>query len=292
VAKIKHALIEFGGKGIMKKVKGKSLSGNKINPAHGQVEKQRVVCQNCRFQYSYLYEAKQPQPDAQPALYGNTRNYKNPREAFRACPHCGFVQDWMVAARRRSKMLDFSLVGLAGAVVVLAYLIYQMAVVLLNPLQAGIAESIHYAQMTLGGYLGVLLLAASCYWMWLQWGWRPNREVDTESYEAAVPQSVKTQDAIVAAARYEAAARHVPEKQLPGAPKARPWAALSTSRKMLVASGVLFGFFTLGAPAFSPELAFSLARKGMTMLPFYTGLAIIAAAFVSGFWEFIGQKSH
>ena len=80
----------------------------------GTVEKERVVCQNCRYHYSFLYDAKEPIPDVQPNLNGNLRNFITPRECYRGCPHCGFYQDWMVKARRKYQMIDFLLVCMVG----------------------------------------------------------------------------------------------------------------------------------------------------------------------------------
>lgn len=256
----------------------------------GMVEKERVVCQNCRYQYSYLYEAKEPVPKAQPTLVGSLENYKNRRESFRACPHCGFHQDWMIQARRRHRMIDLLLVSLVGAAGVLLYFVYQMITVAINPLGNGGFAPVWQAQWILVGYAGVVAIAAAAYKAYLHWIWNPNEDVDTESYEASMPHEVCPEDAISAASQYEAAARKVAEVELPESPQVHPWAMLSMTKKLIILAGMIAGAGTLIAPAMSPDLACTLAQRGMTMLPFYMGVVFMLTSALCGSWQFIDQK--
>jgi len=256
----------------------------------GTVEKERVVCQNCRYHYSFLYDAKEPASDSHPTMSGNLTNYLNRRESFRACPHCGYYQDWMVQVQRRHRLVDLILLSLVGACGLLLYLVYQMIVVALSPVQTGGFEGVYQAQWILLGYVGLVAAAAGLYAVYLRWIWNPNREVDTQSYEAAVPQEIRAEDFVSAASQYEAATRTVAEVELPRRRLANPWETLSMPKKVLIGLGAFGGACSLVAPVLSPELALNLAQRGMTMLPFYVGVAFLLSATLCGSWQFIDQR--
>jgi len=259
----------------------------------GTVEKERVVCQNCRYQYAFLYEAKKQAESSVPSLTGALKNYVNGRECFRACPHCGNYQDWMVTARRKHLMLDLFLVCLVGACGVLMYLIYQMLTVALDPLATGSFQSLDRAQTVLLGYLGFITLLASGYLGYLRWFWNPNQDVDTQSYEATVPQKLVPKDVVSAVSQFEAATRVAAEVELP--PQDRSfgklsWSSISWTKRCFIGTGLLIGIASLMAPAMSPDLAFALANKGMTMLPFYFGVVFLIASALGGSWQFLDEK--
>jgi len=122
-----------------------------MSKKRGLVEKERVICHNCRYQYSFLYEAREAMPQVQPTLEGHLGNYLNKRESYRPCPHCGFVQEWMVATQRKRRLADFVLFTLFGLAGVLLYLVYQMLAVALNPLESGGFAPVHQAEWILDG---------------------------------------------------------------------------------------------------------------------------------------------
>jgi hypothetical protein len=256
----------------------------------GTVEKERVVCQNCRYHYSFLYEAKESLPDSRPTMTGNLQNYVHPRESFRPCSNCGFVQDWMVGARRRQKLIDLILVSLIGGCGVLLYLIYQMVVVAMNPLQAAGFAPLNQAQLVAGLYVGLVALAACGYYSFLRWGWNPNKDVDTDSYEAATPEEVCPEDLVRSVSEYEAASRLMKEEQLPSKKKSSPWASLTLTKKIFILLGFSLGLAALSAPWMSSSLAVSLAKRGMSLLPFYLGLALFVASLVGGSWNLFDQR--
>lgn len=253
----------------------------------GIVEKERVVCQNCRYQYSFLYEAREAVTTPSPSMSGNLVNYVNPRESYRPCPHCGFVQDWMAGAWRRHRLTDLALAALIGASGVLIYLAYQMIAVALNPLAEGGFEPVYQAQTILAGYLGLVALAAAAYFAYLHWIWDPNKDVDTKSYEAASPESVCPEDAITAASQYEAAARLTREVEMPQKHFFRPLTSLSWTQKSVMLAGIVIGVGSFIAPALSPDLALELASRGLTMAPFYLGVGFMLIAAVSGSWQYL-----
>ena len=263
-----------------------------VSKKKGTVEKERVVCQNCRYQYSYLYDAKEAVQNPSPTMEGTLKNYLNRRESFRPCPHCGYVQDWMVKNRRRHRLTDLALVLFLGVSLVLMYLAYQMIAVTLNPLGAGSFEPVHQAQMILFGYLGLVVAISASYSVYLRWFWNPNYEVDTESYEAATPHEVLPDDAIHAASQYEAATKLAREVVLPRKSFVNPWTAMSRTQKGVVILGILAGLCSLLVPALSPELALNLAQRGMTMLPFYLGVTFMLGAAVCGSWKYLDYKLH
>lgn len=246
------------------------------------VEKEKVVCQNCRYQYSFLYDAKDAIANLTPTLEGNLQNYINKRESFRSCPHCGYYQDWMVSARRKHGIADMLLLCMVGACGVLMYLVYQMVMAAFNPTMTEASTAIIHARYVIFGYLGFSVVAVTLKAAWLYFGWNPNKDVDTESYEAASPQQVCPQDVVSSISQYEAATRVLAEKQLPRRRVENPWKSMGPKKKSAVIFGLLLGLFSLSAPAMSPDLAFTLARNGMTMLPFYMGLVFILSAALGG----------
>lgn len=213
----------------------------------GIVEKERVVCQNCRYHYSYLYDAREPMSVNLNNLTGTLSNYRNQRESFRACPHCGFYQSWMVAARRKHRLLDFFLLTLFGGCGVLAYLLYQMARVVIDPIGVGGFEPVNLAQNVLAGYIGVAFAAGLLYAIYLRLAWNPNRQVDTESYEATTPREICPEDLINSISQYEAATRRTlgiesaEEKELAGS----SWSVLSFSKKIFLLLGFLIGIVSV-----------------------------------------------
>lgn len=256
----------------------------------GTVEKERVVCQNCRYHYSFLYDAKEATPSAQATLTGTLSNYRDPRESYRACPHCGYYQDWMLSARRKHHLKDMLLFCAVGACGVLLYLVYQMVAVAFDPLGTGGFGPLGRAEQVLMGYLGLMAVAVGGYWAYLHWLWNPNRDVDTQSYEAALPREVCPEEMTASATQYEAARRLAAEVELPRRRFENPWARLSWTKRIFIIVGVFLGAASLMAPAVSPELALALARRGMTMFPFYLGVTFFVGSAISGSWQFIDHR--
>jgi len=256
----------------------------------GTVEKERVVCQNCRYHYSFLYDARRPAENTQATLTGNLKNYQNPRESFRACPHCGYYQDWMIAGKRKHQLRDLILVCLVGACGVLLYLAYQMVTVAVDPLGAGGFGALGQAEQILLGYLGMVAAVLLGYWAYLRSLWNPNGQVDTQSYEAALPQEVCPEDMLSSANQFEAARRLAAEVELPHKRRENLWASLSLTKRIFILAGVLLGASSLLAPAVSPELALALARRGMTMFPFYLGVTFFVSSALGSSWQFIDER--
>ena len=182
------------------------------------------------------------------------------------------------------------LVPSAVAVLSPCSVLCKMVAVAFDPLRTGGFGPLGQAEQVLVGYLGLMAAAVAGYWAYLHWLWNPNRQVDTQSYEAALPHEVCPEEMTASATQYEAARRLAAEVELPRRRFENPWARLSWTKRIFIIIGVFLGVASLLAPAVSPELALALARRGMTMFPFYLGVTFFVGSALSGSWQFIDQR--
>ncbi|HNT36264.1 MAG TPA: hypothetical protein PKH07_14865, partial [bacterium] len=78
-----------------------------------------MVCENCRYQFHFLYDHKKSRKATATTEAGRIRwdlaslksRYVDLHACYQPCPHCGYVQEWMVKAKRWARIQDYGLIG-------------------------------------------------------------------------------------------------------------------------------------------------------------------------------------
>ena len=260
----------------------------------GKVEREHVICSNCRYQFSYLYEAREggvnipcssrPTPGE---LRGKAatvrRGYSTMRDAYKACPSCGYHQDWMVRLRRGVMMRRF-LAGCAGTgVAVMLVLFVRLFSAVAWASEAVAAGSGNIGAWILGIYLLLAGVAAAIFIPYVLRYWDPNRQVDRSSYDAAPPHAVPQLAQLHSRLRYEAAAR-VSDQLLA---QADTRGKISTRTKVIIGASLLLAALCALMPVGLPGMFSNLYEQGLMMLPFYLAAAFLAIGALGASWQFV-----
>lgn len=250
------------------------------------VNKERVTCENCRFHYSYLYDAKQLPPDESPRSFRSEASrlryettlrrslYRRVSDAWHPCPNCKCVQSWMVSLRRGTRLCTYGLVVLGLGLI-------AGAVTLAMSLPAGSL----FAEPLAIGAAGVAALSL-LYLPWLFWVWDPNRHVDCNSYEAMPLEQADPSVREQVARQYEQLARERAQARIAGRTFGLPQSA---GYRVALAVLFLVGLAAFLTPAVFPAIIFFLSDRGILMAPFYLGAAFIGVSLLGVSWDLVGR---
>jgi hypothetical protein len=230
----------------------------------GFVNEERLICTNCRGQFSFYYTGRWNQEPDRPGdllrmtdedfIRTRRRRYRDLWEAYERCPHCGLVQAWMIRVRKRLACRAVFWISIAvSAILSLAirYLSY-----------AGMF-GFHRMSFLLSIPLGLAGMIVGTWY--IRRRWNPNRYVDVEHFGGAARISDVTPPAdwnpeiCLSLVLYSRALK----------PSRHPMIAVLGT----LASMVGLGVFLL--PLLSEEIAYGLQESGRVMLPFAVGLALM-----------------
>lgn len=186
------------------------------------VYEERVVCENCKYHYAFLFESSEElregrlgpvatrleTTEIEKEALRRLHLYAHPREVWHPCPHCGYVQSWMVAVVRRLKNRDSRITAAVLAAPLVAYFAARAAFAAGQP--AAAAEAALHAVLVLGVYAVLAGTALFVYRRYLHDRWTPNRDVDCSTYEAVRAVDVDPSRSEVARSAYIAAIRKAP----------------------------------------------------------------------------------
>ncbi len=230
----------------------------------GFVNEERLICTNCRGQFSFYYTGRRNQEPDRPgdllrmtdADFIRTRRqrYRDLWEAYERCPHCGLVQSWMIRLRRRLACRAVFWSGIAlSALLALAirYLSY-----------AGMF-GFHGRSFLISIPLGLIAIVAGIWHVKKRWD--PNSSVDVEHYGGAARVS-----------DVEPPADWNPEVCLSLVPYSKAKKALR--HPVITVLGTLatiVGLVVFCLPLFSEKIAYGLQESGRVMAPFAIGLMLM-----------------
>lgn len=256
------------------------------------VNKEKVRCENCRNQYSYLYEARHPFPDQVQTEFSSPaaqmrywkilrkRLYKSTADAWHACPNCNYYQSWMIGFRRSSRLKSYlGFIALLGAILGLGILSVTLS---------GATAGLPLGSLELGlvGLLGIAATAVvNLPWLYLMWD--PNKGVDTQTYEATPLKPIDPVRREEVASRYATLSKET-DREL--SPMRRRIEQYAWTIRVAIAALMTIGVMMFLAPTLFPDVIFLLSEYGALMLPFYIGAACIIMALAGTSWEFIFRK--
>ena len=240
------------------------MAESKRVDASGFVNEERLICGNCRGQFSFYYTGRGNQEPDKPGdllrmteddfLRTRRKRYRDLWEAYERCPHCGFVQPWMTRVRKR----------LACRVV------FWTSVAVSAILSLGI-RYLSYAGMFGFRPMSFLIsiplgVAGAMGGIWyIRRRWDPNRSVDVEHFGGAARVS-----------DVEPPADWNPDICLSLVPYSR--VTPPSGHPVIAVLGALLSVAGLGVfllPLVSEEIAYGLQESGRVMVPFAIGLALM-----------------
>ena len=246
------------------------------------VEKEHVICQNCHYQYSYLYEDKSKRANVKttyeklakkdPTVIKKT--HANLKDAYQPCPYCGFVQKWMYELRQRMLVKEFFIVAGVSVILIVGCVFFG---VLFSSEGTGNMGSV-FASVLDKTLLYFLLLGIGsiAYFIWTFLIWDPNRKVDRSSYEGARTKQVDRNALTESTLEYEAAA-----KVDAGPVKKTKRVMVSLGVKIVMSILATCGLVAFLSPSLFPEMISELNNRGFMMLPFYIGVGCFLLSMVS-----------
>lgn len=243
----------------------KSKAGERI------VNEEHVICANCFYQFSYLYEGKKDVPPDRPheVLHGSVEDvirkrlerYRKLDESFHPCPNCGYVQTWMVRIARRLRIR--AAVSISLGLLCLDYLVYTYLTKFAGVLEPGPSWA-----LALGGLVVVGASIAVYHALRI---WDPNESVDQQSFGGAARVS-----------EVEPPSDWDPKLALslvPHTGKYRPWVRVLI--RWLAVSTLASGCAVFSLPLLSEGIAYHLERMNVVMVPFWAGISLMAVGSVT-----------
>jgi hypothetical protein len=238
----------------------KAKAGDRI------VNEEHVLCANCYYQFSFLYEGKKDVPPDRPhqllhapieeVVKKRLERYRKPEESFHACVNCGYVQPWMVRIARRLRVR--TAVSIALGSLCLDYLVYTYLTNFAGVVEAGPAWALALA--------GLIVLATSIALYHSLRIWDPNEGVDQQSYGGAAR-----------VAELESPPEWDPKlalSMIPHPGKYRPWLRLLV--RWLAGLSLAGGCVVFALPLLSEGIAYHLERSNVVMVPFWLGIGLMA----------------
>jgi len=230
------------------------------------VNEEHVVCANCYFHFSFLYLGRKDQPPDRPhevlhaavekVVRSRMERYRKLEECFHPCPNCGFMQPWMVRIGRRMRVR--TAVSITLGLLCLTYLVYVYLTAFAGAVDAGPGWWLALAGLViLGGAIAVYHAARI---------WDPNEAVDQESCGGAarVPESARGPN-------WDARPTF---PVIPYRGKGRSW--VGALIRFLGILAVVGGCCVFSLPLVSEGIAYHLERMNAVMLPFWSGIGLIA----------------
>lgn len=258
-----------------------------------QVERERVICENCRYQYQFLYDAK---PSRKSSKRGHSpvrdrdlaslkNQYADLNTCYQPCPHCGFAQPWMVRAKRWARVQDYGYMGLyAGIFLSLLSLALMLYAALSSPEGTVLALFSGFGKAYVAVTAGYLLFGLAYVPFVLRF-WDPNRHVDKRCYEATRAVEIDQEQQKQSIAAYQRAAQlasRLGRKQM-----VSPEPRLSARGKALVFASCALAVLAFLSPSLFPQLVVRLNDSGLMMLPFYIGMVFLLITTVGGSWKIL-----
>lgn len=250
------------------------------------VNEEHVICANCYYQFSYLYEGKKDVPPDRPhqllhaaveeVVKARLERYRKLHESLHPCPNCHYVQPWMVKLARRSRIRTG--VSITLGLLCLDYAVYAYLTKFAGALEAGPGWA-----LALGGLILIGGLIAVYHTLRV---WDPNESVDQQSFGGAAR-----------VADMEPPPDWDPKLALSVVPhtgKHRPW--MRTVLRWLAASTLAGGGVVFSLPLVSEGIAYHLERLNVVMVPFWVGISLMAlgaaAAVAVGLQRRFQQRRH
>ena len=259
------------------------------------VEKEQVICQNCHYQYSYLYEDKGKRQKvktnyeklARKDLKVIHKTHANLKDAYQPCPCCGFVQKWMVELRRKLLLKEFFIVAAVSVVLIVGCVFFGVASIVGDSM--GLGQILSTVLDKTIPYFLLLSIGTIAYAIWAFLLWDPNRRIDKSSYDGARAQHLDRKALTESTLEYEAAAKVSSIKI-----KSPRRIELSLSTKLIMSIFATCGLVAFLSPSLFPEIISDLNNRGFMMLPFYVGLGCFLLSMISpAFFNLINHnKSH
>lgn len=233
--------------------------------ADGVVNEEHVICSNCYYQFSFLYEGKKDVPadpphqvlhaPAKETAKARMQRYRSLDEAVHPCPNCGYVQPWMVSIGRSIRVR--TAVSVTLGLLCLNYLACAYLTKFSGIMEHGLAWAIP---------LGIFIAAAGALGVYHSLRiWDPNGEVDQQSFGGA--------------------ARVGGDAEPPAGSKTN-WFSLvpvegtenRKARKLARGAAcvaVAAGAVVFALPLVSESAAYYLERMDAVMVPFWAGIVLM-----------------
>jgi hypothetical protein len=229
------------------------------------VNEEHVICANCYFQFSFLYEGKADVPPdrphevlhAPPKETAKTRmsRYRSLDEAVHPCPNCGYVQPWMVCVGRSIRVR--TAVSVTLGLLCLNYLTCAYLTKFSGIMEHGLAWAIP---------LGIFIVMAGSLGVYHSLRiWDPNEEVDQQSFGGAARVGNAESSPEVAEKNWFSL--------VPVSEKGSGWARKLARGAAYVA--VAAGGFLFALPLVSESAAYHLERMDAVMVPFWVGIVLM-----------------
>lgn len=260
---------------------------------NGLVERELVICDNCRYQFNFLYDRKRSRRTARNADQSAVRwdlaslknRYMDLHGCYQPCPHCGYVQEWMVRAKRWARIQDYGLIGLYGAL-----LLSMVSLVVM--LYATMSASGAPLGGTLSGFGKLYAMTVVCYLLfgtfyvpYVARFWTPNRHVDRLRYEATKVVDIDEEQRRRSLQAYRQASQLA--TRLGATKTVSPEPRLSVRGKALILASCALAVMAFLSPSLFPQMVVSLSEIGLMMLPFYIGVVFLLITTIGGSWRFI-----
>jgi hypothetical protein len=229
------------------------------------VNEEHVICSNCYYQFSFLYEGKQDVPADPPhqvlhappkeTAKARMQRYRSLDEAVHPCPNCEYVQPWMVSIGRSIRVR--TAVSVTLGLLCLNYLACAYLTKFSGIMEHGLEWAIP---------LGIFILMAGALGVYHSLRiWDPNGEVDQQSFGGA--------------------ARVGGKPEIPAGTETN-WFSLvpvegtqnRKARKLARGAAcvaVAAGAMVFALPLVSESAAYHLERMNAVMLPFWAGIVLM-----------------
>lgn len=250
------------------------------------VNEEHVICANCYYQFSYLYEGKKDVPPDRPhevlhaavevVIRNRLARYRKLDECFHPCPNCGYAQPWMVRIVRRLRIR--TAVSITMGLLCLDYLAYAYLTKF-----AGVLAADPSWAFALGG-LAIIGGSIAVYHALRIWD--PNESVDQQSFGGAARVS-----------DVEPPIDWNPKLALSLVPHTGPhrhW--VRTLFRWLAALALASGCLVFSLPLIFEGIAYHLERLNVVMVPFWAGIILMAVgcgmAVVVGLQKRLQQRRY